>query len=209
MMTAAPDKRTRKRASDRVSEMLDIVEARLNAERTATVSMKDIGDAAGASRALVYAYFPDQFRLLDAVLARHVEALSAAGLSRAAAEGSLTDRARAAAAIYLRHVVQSGFALEIVLREAAIARQLNGEATAFRGRIYRRLANQARRELRMPAHEALALIQLLVVIPEEAGKLVISGSLTLDEAQALCERLLHSSIESLRPSPAPSGRPSV
>jgi AcrR family transcriptional regulator len=199
MTTAVHDKRTRKRASDRASEILDIVEARLNADRSATVSMKDIGDAAGASRALVYAYFPDQFRLLDAVLNRHVVKLTEDGLLEAAGFGALIPRAQATAKLYLRHVTKAGFALEIVLREPAVARQLNGEATGFRARLYRRLARQARNELRMPASEALALVQLLAVIPEEAGKMVTTGALTMDEALALCDRLIQSSVDALRP----------
>jgi AcrR family transcriptional regulator len=199
MATAATDKRTRKRASDRITEILDIVDARLNADRSAAVSMKDIGDAVGASRALVYAYFPDQFQLLDAILERHVATLSESGIVAIVGDGTLIERATGAASFYLRHIVENGATLEIVLREAPIARQLNGEATRFRGRIYRRLANIIRIEMKMGAHEALALVQLLAVIPEEAGRMVVSGVLTIEEALELSNRLIGSSNDALRP----------
>jgi hypothetical protein len=43
-----------------------------------------------------------------------------------------------------------------------------------------RLARSARRDLRLGAHEALVLLELLVTIPEEAGRLVFEGALDLE-----------------------------
>lgn len=191
--------RSRKNATDRVSEMLDIVEATLNATRTATFSMKDVGTAAGASRALVYAYFDDQFTLLDALLDRHVEALRTAGIVAAVAQGTLAERCAAAAELYLRHVARHGMALEIVLRERPVARQLKGRTRAFRAAILRRLATVAARELAMGANEAVTLIQLLAVIPGDAGRLVYEGTLSLDDGLEVNERLIAASIAALRP----------
>lgn len=196
----------RKKASDRVAEMLDIVDASLNAGRTANFSMRDIGTAAGASRALVYAYFDDQFQLLDAVLDRHVELLCATGLETAVAQGTLTQRCVRAGEIYLRHVAAHGMALEIVLREKPVARQLSGRARPFRAAILRRLATMAARELAMGTNEALTLVQLLAVIPGDAGRLVYEGTLSLDDGLELNERLMAASIDSLRPASPPPVR---
>ncbi|WP_294443616.1 TetR/AcrR family transcriptional regulator [uncultured Sphingomonas sp.] len=191
----------RKKASDRVAEMLDIVDATLNENRTANFSMKDVGAAAGASRALVYAYFDDQFQLLDALLNRHVELLCAAGLEAAAGRGTLTQCCVAAGEIYLRHIAEHGMALEIVLREKPVARQLSGRARPFRAAILRRLATLAARELAMGANEALTLVQLLAVIPGDAGRLIYEGTLSLEDGLELNSRLVATSIEALRPAP--------
>ncbi|MDF2495953.1 TetR/AcrR family transcriptional regulator [Sphingomonas sp.] len=193
----------RKKASDRVAEMLDIVDATLNASRTANFSMKDIGTAAGASRALVYAYFDDQCQLLDAVLDRHVELLCAAGLDATVARGTLTDRCVAAGAIYLRHVARHGMALEIVLREKPVARHLSGRARPFRAAILRRLATLAAKELAMSSNEAVTFVQLLAVIPGDAGRLVYEGTLSLEDGLELNDRLVAASIDSLRPASTP------
>ena len=193
------ERRTRKRAADRIDELLDAADAQLNATRSAMLSMRAVGDAAGASRALVYAYFPDQYRLLDAVLDRHLDWLREAGIEAAVASGSLQERCLAAAAIYLAHIAEHGMALEVALREVAVARQLSGAASAFRARLYHRVAALVARELRMGPNEALTLVQLLIVIPGDAGRLVHEGSLTLDEGRELTSRLVISSLEALRP----------
>jgi AcrR family transcriptional regulator len=189
----------RMRAADRIAEMLDIADAQLTATRSALPSMKAIGEAAGASRALVYAYFPDQIRLLDAVLDRHIVLLRDAGIEQAAATGPLLDRCVTCADIYLRHIAAHGMAIEILLREASVARQLSRVASAFRARIYHRLARAAAIELRMGATEALTLVQLLAVIPGDAGRLVVEGAVTLDDGIELNQRLVASSIAALRP----------
>ena len=204
--TRADDLRSRKNASDRVAEMLDIVDATLNATRAATFSMKDVGTAAGASRALVYAYFDDQFTLLDALLDRHVDALRAAGLEAVVAQGTLTQRCIAASEVYLHHVAQRGMALEIVLREKPVARQLTGRARPFRAAILRRLATVAARELAMSVNEAVSLTQLLAVIPGDSGRLVYEGALSIDDAIEVNDRLISASIEALRPAPGRGAR---
>ena len=103
------------------------------------------------------------------------------------------------AAIYLDHVAQHGSVLEIVMREPEVMRELQTEASAIRSRIYRRLTRAARRDLHMPAPDALALVQLLAVIPEEAGKQWRAGHLDRAEAHRLCERLLAAGIQAQVP----------
>jgi hypothetical protein len=51
----------------------------------------------------------------------------------------------------------------------------------------------------MSAKEALALVQLLSVIPEEAAKHVLSSVLSLEEALALNDRLLTAALMTQMP----------
>lgn len=179
--------------------MLDVAERQLNAESSAAITMNAVGEAAGVSRALVYAYFPDQYRLLDALLARHVRALSEAGLERAAASGGALERLCACARLYLRHLLEYRLALEVVMREPDVARQLDGAVSAFRARIYRHLVRAVREELAMTAHEALIFVQLLAVIPAETARLALDGKLQPDEADELVERMVATSFNALLP----------
>lgn len=195
----APDRAQRRRAADRVEQMLDIADRQIDGSRAAALSMQAIGDEAGVSRALVYAYFPDQYRLVDAVLARHLAALTAAGIEQATAAGLAEDRLLAAADLYLRHIVDHGGALEYVLREPGVVRYLDGTAAAFRTRLLRRLARALRSELRLSAHEALVFAQLLEVIPSESARLVRDGQMGLEEALDLSARLIRSSLAALSP----------
>lgn len=191
--------RTRRSAAERKRQMIEAADAIINRDRSADVSMREIADRAGISRALTYAYFPDRFRLLDALLQEHVDRLQAAGILGAANEGGLVARACAVAQIYLRHVAAHGATLEVVIRDEPLARQLNGVVSRLRARIYRALGRAVRAELRMSAKEALALVQLLAVIPEEAAKQVRSDVLLLEEALALNDRLLTAALMTQMP----------
>ena len=187
-MAGAKEKgRTRLSAVERKRQMVDAADHIVNRDRSADLSMREVADRAGASRALAYAYFPDRIGLLDALLEGQVDLLVDAGIVEAAARGSVTERACAVAAIYLRHVAAHGEALALVLRDAAVARQLNGAASRLRGRVYRALGRSVREALKMSGAEAMALIHMLVVIPEEAARQMRMGILTVAQAQALSD----------------------
>lgn len=198
--------RARRSATDRRQQMIDAANLIVNRDRSPDLSLREVADMVGASRALVYAYFPDRVRLLDAVLQQHVDRLLADGIVQAAGRGTLVQRACAVSRLYLRHVAQYGAALELVVRDEPLARQLEGAASRLRGRLYRVLARAVRLDLHMPAHEAVALVQLLAVIPEEAGKHVRMQVLTVREAEALNDRLMGAAIAAQVPRPG-SGRP--
>ena len=200
-MASSPGKSVRRRSGDRFDQLLDVADRQINDERSAAISMHAIGEAAGVSRALVYAYFADQYRLLDAVLERHLDWLRAAGIEEAARHGGALERLVACAVLYLHHVVAHGSALELVLRETDVARQLNGAVGRFRARLHRHLVRAVRAELSMTAHEAMVLILLLAVIPAESGRLANEGRMTSAEALELTARLVQASFDALRPYP--------
>lgn len=193
--------RTRRSATDRRQQMVEAADLIVNRDRSADLSMREVADKVGASRALVYAYFPDRLRLLDAVLQQHVDELLAAGIVEAASEGDLEARAIAVSRLYLRHVARHGTTLEVVMRDEPLVAQLEGAASRLRSRLYIALSRAARVELNMPAHEAVALVQLLAVIPEEAAKHVRSRVLTLTQAEALNDRLMRAAISAQMPRP--------
>jgi len=200
-MASAPtlQRQTRKRATDRRVELLEEADATIQRQGSADLPLRDVADRLGISRALVYAYFPDRYKLIDAVLARHVDLLEASGLEQASRNGSLTERATSCAAIYLSHVIEHGRTFELVLREPVLVRQLDGTAAAYRRRILRRLARLAMNELRMGANEALSVIELLTVVPQEAARRAVEDGLSHETVAAICERLIRSSIEAQVP----------
>ena len=191
--------RTRRSAVERKRQRVDAADHIVNRDRSADLSMREVADRAGASRARAYAYFPDRIGLLDALLEGQVDLRVDAGVMEAAARGSVTERACAVAAIYLRHVAAHGEALALVLRDAAVARQLTGAASRLRGRVYRALGRSVREALKMSGAEAMALIHMLVVIPEEAARQVRMGILTIAQAQALSDRLMAAAIAAQAP----------
>ena len=109
------------------------------------------------------------------------------------------------AGIYLAHIAAAGPALHIGFREAFMHGKLAPSVLACRDRIFRMIARRVRRELRLNAVETIAAIQMLLTIPEEAGRLVYEKDISLEDGRQICRRLLMSSIDALRPNGAAQG----
>jgi AcrR family transcriptional regulator len=154
---------------------------------------------AGVSKALIYAYFPTQRDLFNAVLARQFEALAAAGLGQASCNGDLLDAAQACSQIYFEQIARHGPLTHLILRDHLMVAHISADNRRFRDRIILRLARLARRELRLPAKETIAAINLVTTIPEQAGRLAWSGEMERDRARLLMSELVASSVAALRP----------
>lgn len=197
----------RMRAADRAAMMVMEADRQINIRRSARISPADLSASLKTSRSLVYSYFPDSSSLLIAVLDRHAGLLSASGLAQAANRDDFAGSMVACSLIYLDHVVAHGTAIELCFRDKWIARHLGGAMRTLGARVYRRLAEQARRDLLYSTHEALGIVQILQAIPEEAARLVRGGEISQTMAHALCQRLIQASIRELRPAPQALSEP--
>lgn len=193
------ERTARRSTAERRMEMIAAADRLLQRDTSADIAMGEVGKAAGASRALVYAYFGDRTLLLEAVCEEHVAQLGAEGIVAAAGSGDFAECAAAVARIYLRHLFDHGAALEIILRDAPLARELPGAARRLRGALMRRLVRAARRDLRTTASEAMALVQLLAVLPSEAARHAKRGIVDIATAEAICDRLLAAAIRAQIP----------
>jgi AcrR family transcriptional regulator len=193
-MDSAEEGRSRKSGAQRIDQILDAAEQLVLEAGALPIPMKRVGELTGASRALVYAYFPDPDHLARALLQRQVSRLAAAGLEAAGDEEDFLVGVQRVCAIYLDHVARHGPVLSIVQRDLPAAAS---ERDVLR-RVLERLARAARRELRFTPHEAVVFLELVSALPEEAGRLVFEGELALEEAHALCARLVGSALEALR-----------
>jgi AcrR family transcriptional regulator len=194
-----PSVARRKSSDDRRNEILNVAAELIVETRSLPLSMNGIGERMGASRALVYAHFSDQQAIAEALLARHLALLEDAGLAAATGTGDVVERGTVAAAIYLRHIVRHGPILHLILRDAPHGLTLSPRATLTRNRALRGLAGAARRQLQLSSAEALVLVELLIAIPEELGRLSHAGELELEDALGICQRLITSAIEAMRP----------
>lgn len=159
----------------------------------------------GASKALIYNHFSDQHALFNAVLTEEFELLVAAGLEDASRARTLSEAAAACAEIYFRHVSRHGPAIHVILRDRYMAGRVGEPVRRLRDRTTLRLGRLARRELQLPAQEAVAAIGIALAIPEEAGRLVWQGDLTIQAGEELCRRLTLAAVHGLQPE-RPSSR---
>lgn len=168
-------------------------------QRHLPLPLEALARRAGVSKALVYAYFPTQRDLFNAVLARDFEAMAARGIEAASRRPTLSDAALETALAYYDQVAEAGPLAHIVLRDAYMAGHVSPAAAAFRDSIVRRLARLARRELKVEAKENIAAINLVTTIPEQCGRLVWQGDITPARGRELCAELIRSSLSALRP----------
>lgn len=196
--SATKEGRSRLGASERADQILDVAESLILDLGALPIPMKRVGEATGASRGLVYVYFPDPDALARAVLGRQVERLMGAGLGNLAPGEGLSAEFQAASAVYVRHVARYGPIVSIILRDLGSGAAQGGDLL----RVLARLARLARSELRLTPHEAVVFLELIAAIPEEAGRLVFKGELSLEEALGLCARLVQSGIDAVVPAAA-------
>ncbi|MEH6676414.1 TetR/AcrR family transcriptional regulator [Phenylobacterium sp.] len=197
--TAQRGGRARLSPEVRRGQILDAAEVQLIAHGGLPLPLEDLARAAQVSKALIYAYFPNQHDLANALLARRFAALLAAGLEDGAALADLFDAAQACAGLYFEEVAQAGPVAHIVLRDPFMAGRIDPALAAIRDRIARRLARQARSSLLLASKEAVAGLSLMTTIPEEAGRLVHAGDLSLERGRELTARLIGSSLRALTP----------
>jgi len=158
-----------------------------------------LAQSAGVSKALIYAYFRDQHALFNAVLDQEFAALAARGITGASRHGDLRETSLACALIYFEHVVERGPLIHVILRDPYMAGHVATSAAAFRDLIVRRLARLAQATLRLSAKETIAAINMVITIPEEAGRLVHTGALPFADGRVLCRRLVGASLDAFTP----------
>lgn len=183
----------------RRGQILEAAEALICAEGGLPLPFDALARAAGVSKALVYAYFPNQHALANAVLRRRFAALDEAGLTRAAEIPGLEAAAQACAQIYFDEVASKGSIAHIILRDPFMTGHIEPSLRAQRDQIARRLVRAARRDLRLAPKAAVAALSLMTTIPEEAGRLVHIGDISLARGRELTERLMGASLRALTP----------
>jgi AcrR family transcriptional regulator len=188
--------------------LLDVAASMVLKQGFLPLPMVELGRAADVSKALVYTYFPTQHDLFNALLQARFDDLRHRGLVKAAQKRNLADAAAECAGIYFDHVAASGPLIHIIMRDLYMSKHLASEVARFRNFVARHLARCARRQLSLTAKEAFAAFNLIMTIPEEAGRISYDGSMKSERARALCLGHVNSAIQAISPpkSPPPTRR---
>ncbi len=163
------------------------------------LSLEQLAERAGTSKALIYVYFPSHYELYNAIMRAEVADLETAGMQAASMKKNLQDAALACARIYFEHIAKRGTVLHLILRDLYMVGHIDPQVAKFRDTVVRRLARLVRRKLNLPARENIAAINLAITIPEEAGRLAFQGDLAPERAWLVCEELISASIAALAP----------
>lgn len=194
------EKKSRQRLSPAVrrSQILDAAAAIVVRQGYLPVSTEQLAKTAGVSKALVYAYFPTQFDIFNALLERELTALLATGLDTASRVRDLEQAAVLSAMLYFEHVARNGPLLHILVDDRYMRGRADPRLSQLRTAVLRRLVRLARTTLRMDSREAFAAAQMMTAIPEESGRMVFHQELEPGVARQICRSLILSALRALR-----------
>lgn len=161
------------------------------------LAIETLAQTAGSSKALIYTYFSEQESLFNALLERELNGLLAAGLDTASQIDNLEQASVLCAQLYFEHVARYGPLLHILLSDRYMSDRIDRRLLAIRNRVLQRLARLAQQRLSLGKREALASLEMMIAIPEEAGRLAFHQEIDVNVARQMCKTLISSSLRAL------------
>lgn len=162
------------------------------------LSFDHLADDAGVSKGLVYNYFPSQVALANALIEEEWSQFDRARLRQLAALEDLAVAARECALFYFAIVADRGPLLHMLLADPLLNQGRTSSISARSGLVLLPLVRRLRDDFGISAREANIIVQLLVTLPEEAGKQVFQGASTPERAALLCADTVEVTLLALR-----------
>lgn len=182
-------KRTRLTPQARRDQILDRAADLVLADGLASVSMEGVARATGVSKGLVYNYFPDRLALFAALLQREQRDLNDRGMRNALEAEDFADLIRRTTGLYLRQTEARGALIAALLSDPGLTRMMEEESRVDREQTFRFFVRATRRAYGLPLPTAIAAVDLLWAVTNQAGRLVGQGLMGAEEATEMCVRL--------------------
>jgi|HigsolmetaAR202D_1030399.scaffolds.fasta_scaffold00397_2 AcrR family transcriptional regulator len=182
----------------RRAQILDAAARMIVEQGYLPLPLEQLARNAGASKALIYTYFPTQYELFNALLDRELRSLSLGGLDTASRVDDLEQAAVLCGMLYFEHVARNGPLLNILMTDMYMAGHFDSHVLETRDVIVGRLKALAAKELPLSEQEISAAIEMMSAIPDEAGRLVFHGEIDQTTARQICHGLIVSSLKALR-----------
>ena len=205
-MTPTPrPKRTRLAPEARRGQILKATTRLILDEGLHAVSMERVAREVGISKGLVYNYFPTREALLAALLHREQTELRDRGMATALQAVSFDELIRQTTRLYLEQTRDRGALINVLLADPSVARLMEDDNRAERDRTFRFFVRATRRAFDLPLPLAIAAVDMLAAVTDQAGKLVAAGQLDVDPATEMCVELITGGLARLDPGRALKG----
>lgn len=191
---ASLPKRRRLTPALRREEILNQAAQLVLAEGVSAVSMERIGREAGASKALVYAYFSDRTGLLTALLLREQARFRAEGQRLLQEAKDFESKVRATTAAWLLHVAHNGALIERLLHEPEVARAVEPDDARSRSETTSYFGDEIARHYNLPPRKAVVLADLLMGLTGAAGARLHTTGANRDEVLELTLRMIFAAL---------------
>ena len=190
-------RRTRMTPEARRKTVLDAAAAIVTREGVSAVTMERVAHDAGASKALVYSYFSNRTTLLAQLLLREYPAFRGPAASDAGvgdAQEPFAAQIARTTADYIGHVARNGLLLERLLGEPMVAAEVATQHSIGRATTAVWFGKRIARETGIERQLAERIADILMGVTGAAGRLVVAGDATVDEAAGLATELILSAI---------------
>jgi AcrR family transcriptional regulator len=191
-------KRKRLTPAVRRTHILDAAALLIVEQGFLPLPIERLARAAGTSKALIYTYFPTQYDIFNGLLHRELTALTIAGLDTASSVKDLDQAVLLCAMLYFEHVAQSGPLLHILITDLYMAGHITRELSQTGEAMLGRLTRIARDALSLSEKETRAAIEMIAVVPQNAGSLVFYKEIEPTVARQACHTLVLSCLTTLR-----------
>ena len=199
MTSTGPHKRTRLQPDARRAQILDVAARLVLDVGLSAVSMERVAREVGISKGLVYNYFPARDALLAALLRREQSELRDRGMASALQARSYTDLIRQTTRLYLEQTLYRGALINALLSDPSVARLMEEDNRAERDRTFRFFIRATRREFGLPLPLAIAVVDMVAALTDQAGKLVAAGQIDVNPATEMCVELITGGLARLDP----------
>ena len=183
-------KRTRLSPEARRDQILDETARLILVEGLSAMSMERLARDVGISKGLVYNYFPSREALLTALLRREQAELRDRGMATAMQARSYADLIRQTTRLYLEQSRDRGALINALLSDPSVAGLMEHDNRAERDRTFRFFVRATRREFDLPLPLAIAAVDMVAGVTDQAGKLVAEGQIDVDPATEMCVELI-------------------
>ena len=196
---ASPAARPRRRLApeERVEEILNCAGQMIMDGGLTEISMERLGRDAGASKALIYNYFPNMTDLLRALLEREIVHLRQKSVRVIESAGDFRDIIYKTTRMYVEHIAERGTLLQRLWQEPAVARAVAETNLHSKDEATRYFVKQVRKEYGLPLHVAISAVQMQMAMTEAAAQNIGNSPGQIDLATDICVRLLLGGLDAL------------
>lgn len=177
--------------------ILDKAAALIAAEGLGAASMERIGQEAGVSKTLVYAYFRNLSNLLQQLLLRDQRRLWEQQTIAVSQADNFEELIRYTTRTYLQHVEQNGIHIQRLMSEPSLAAVFQERERDGRQRVVDFLASEMARFCKVPRSVAILATEVSMGMTGMAGELVSRGVVGSKKIEEIVLCLFHGSAAAL------------
>jgi len=197
MVSAAPPERRRYSPEKRKALILDHTAEIVAREGVAQLSVERIGKAAGISKSLVYAYFPNLTELLRALYQREMRRLRRAQAAAADSAGTFEELVRSITHVYLSYIDSRGLLIERLQAEPSVS-EMHDPTDYGRDKAVDYLTDIVVRHFELPREIARAATDISFGLPASAGSYLYRHELDLKTLEDVTVAMIIGSIMNLK-----------